>query len=53
MAVVATLSKGYDLNYIWNQVDLGPVKDAAGSRFSQQEAVAAVRDQHSDHTQPS
>jgi len=26
---------------------------AAGSRFSQQEAVAAVRDQHSDHTQPS
>ena len=30
MAVVATLSKGYDLGYIWAQVDRGPVKDAAG-----------------------
>ncbi len=30
MAVVATLSKGYDLDYIWKQVDGGPVKDAAG-----------------------
>ena len=29
MAVVATLSKGYDLDYIWKQVDCGPVKDAA------------------------
>ena len=29
MAVVATLSKGYDLDYIWKQVDLGPAKDAA------------------------
>ena len=29
MAVVATLSKGYDLEYIWVQVDRGPVKDAA------------------------
>src|SRR5579863_9614710 len=29
MAVVATLSKGYDLEYIWAQVDRGPVKDAA------------------------
>jgi conjugative relaxase-like TrwC/TraI family protein len=29
VAVVATLSKGYDLNYIWKQVELGPVKDAA------------------------
>ena len=29
-AVVATLSKGYDLDYIWKQVDRGPVKDAAG-----------------------
>src|ERR1700750_721699 len=29
MAVVATLSKGYDLDYIWRQVDRGPVKDAA------------------------
>ena len=30
MAVVATLSKGYDLEYIWTQVDRGPAKDAAG-----------------------
>ena len=30
MAVVATLSKSYDLQYIWAQVDRGPVKDAAG-----------------------
>ena len=30
MAVVATLSKGYDLDYIWKQVDHGPAKDAAG-----------------------
>ena len=29
MAVVATLSKGYDLEYIWAQVDRGPVKTAA------------------------
>ena len=29
MAVVATLSKGYDLNYIWKQVDRDPAKDAA------------------------
>jgi len=30
MAVVATLSKGYDLDYVWKQVDCGPAKDAAG-----------------------
>jgi len=29
LAVVATLSKGYDLDYIWKQVDHGPTKDAA------------------------
>ena len=29
MAVVATLSKGYDLDYIWKHVDCGPAKDAA------------------------
>ena len=29
VAVVATLSKGYDLGYIWRQVDRGPAKDAA------------------------
>jgi hypothetical protein len=30
VAVVATLSKGYDLEYIWKQVDRGPAKDASG-----------------------
>jgi conjugative relaxase-like TrwC/TraI family protein len=30
LAVIATLSKGYDLDYIWKQVDRGPVQDAAG-----------------------
>jgi conjugative relaxase-like TrwC/TraI family protein len=30
LAVVATLSKGYDLDYIWKQVDRGLAKDAAG-----------------------
>jgi hypothetical protein len=30
VAVVATLTKGYDLEYIWRQVDRGPAKDAAG-----------------------
>ena len=29
MAVIGTLSKGYDLDYIWKQVDQSPVKDAA------------------------
>ena len=29
MAVVATLSKGYDLDYVWKQVDCGPARDAA------------------------
>jgi hypothetical protein len=29
VAVVATLSKGYDLDYIWTQVDRGAAKDAA------------------------
>jgi hypothetical protein len=30
LAVVATLTKGYDLGYIWRQVDRGLAKDAAG-----------------------
>ena len=30
MAVVATLSKGYDLDYIWKQVDRSAAKDPAG-----------------------
>ena len=38
MAVVATLSKGYDLNYIWKQVELGPVKDAAAYYIRASEA---------------
>jgi hypothetical protein len=29
VAVVATLSKGYDLDCIWTHVDRGPTKDAA------------------------
>jgi hypothetical protein len=29
VAVVPTLTKGYDLDYIWKQVDRGPAKDAA------------------------
>jgi hypothetical protein len=29
VAVVATLSKDYDLDYIWKQVDRGPAKGAA------------------------
>jgi hypothetical protein len=29
LAVVATLTKGYDLDYIWRQVDRGPAKGAA------------------------
>jgi hypothetical protein len=29
VAVVATLSKGYDLDYVWTHVNRGPVKDAA------------------------
>ena len=30
MAVIATLTKGYDLDYIWRQVDARAAKDAAG-----------------------
>jgi hypothetical protein len=30
---------GYDLNYIWKQVDLGPVKDAAGYYLQASEAL--------------
>jgi AAA domain/TrwC relaxase len=30
LAVIATLTKGYDLDYIWRQVDRGATKDAAG-----------------------
>jgi hypothetical protein len=30
LAVIATLTKGYDLEYIWRQVDRSAAKDAAG-----------------------
>jgi hypothetical protein len=38
VAVVATLSKGYDLEYIWKQVDCGPAKDAASYYIQASEA---------------
>ena len=38
MAVVATLTKGYDLEYIWKQVDRGAVKDAASSYIQASES---------------
>jgi conjugative relaxase-like TrwC/TraI family protein len=38
VAVVATLSKGYDLDYIWKQVDRGPATDAAGYYIQASEA---------------
>ena len=37
MAVVATLIKGYDLDYIWRQVDRDLTKDAAGYYFQASE----------------
>jgi hypothetical protein len=39
MAVVATLNKGYDLEYIWKQVDRGPAKDAASYYIQASEIV--------------
>ena len=38
MAVVATLSKGYDLDCTWKQVDRGPAKDAASYYIQASEA---------------
>jgi len=38
VAVVATLTKGYDLEYIWKQVDRGAVKDAASYYIQASEA---------------
>jgi hypothetical protein len=38
MAVVATLSKGYDLDYMWKQVGSGPVKEGAGYYIQASEA---------------
>ena len=31
MAVIATLSKGYDLDYIWKQVDRSPARRPPGT----------------------
>ena len=38
MAVIATLTKGYDLDYIWKRVDRSPAKDAAGYYIQASEA---------------
>jgi conjugative relaxase-like TrwC/TraI family protein len=38
LAVVATLSKGYDLDYIWTQVDQSPGKNAADYYIQASEA---------------
>jgi hypothetical protein len=38
LAVIATLSKGYDLDYIWAQVDPGLAKNAAGYYIQASEA---------------
>jgi hypothetical protein len=38
LAVVATLSKGYDLDFIWAQVDPGLAKNAAGYYIQASEA---------------
>ena len=43
MAVVATLSKGYDLDYIWKQVDRGPAKDAASYYIQASESGGSRR----------
>jgi hypothetical protein len=44
VAVVATLTKGYDLDYIWKQVDCGPVKDAASYYLQASETGGGGRD---------
>jgi hypothetical protein len=38
LAVIGTLSKGYDLDYIWKQVDRGLTKDAASYYIQASEA---------------
>ena len=38
MAVVATLSKGYDLDYMWRQAAANPVKEGAGYYLQASEA---------------
>jgi hypothetical protein len=38
LAVVATLSKGYDLDYMWRQADASPGKDPAGYYIQASEA---------------
>jgi hypothetical protein len=38
LAVAATLTKGYDLDYIWRQVDSDLIKDAAGYHIQASES---------------
>ena len=60
MAVVATLSKGYDLDYIWRQVDRGPAKDGASYYIHlfledtrrAQALLEAAATAHRDHSKP-
>ena len=60
MAVVATLSKGYDLDYIWKQVDRGPAKDGASYYIHlfledtrrAQALLEAAATAHRDHSKP-
>ena len=53
MAVVATLSKGYDLEYLWKQVDRGPFKDAARSRTRPVQGRGPFKDAASYYLQAS
>jgi group II intron reverse transcriptase/maturase len=43
VAVVATLSKGYDLDYIWKNVDRGPAEDAASYYIQASESGGEAR----------
>jgi hypothetical protein len=43
VAVVATLSKGHDLEYVWKQVDRGPARDAASYYIQASETGRAAR----------
>jgi hypothetical protein len=60
LAAVATLSKGYDLDYIWKQVDRGPAKDGASYYIHlfledtrrAQALLEAAATAHRDHSKP-
>jgi hypothetical protein len=53
MAVVATLSKGYDLDYMWRQAGPGSQKDGAGYRFGTTEDGRLFRTENGTPIQPS